>query len=77
MKLSDSFWKTNEISLEAQFSANQAKTLGLKVRKKFRKIFGELLVSYLQTNCESYLNKCSTIIVPHLSQAYLSKYAKI
>ena len=47
------------ISLEAQFFGNQTKNVRTKSLKIFRKIFGELLVRYLQTNCESYLNKYS------------------
>ena len=72
--LSECFWKTNEISLEAQFSENQTKNTRTK---NFRVIFGELSVNYLQTNCEPYLNKYSTILVPHLSQIYISKHGKI
>ena len=71
------FWKTNEISLEAQFSENQTKNTRTKSLKNFRVIFGELSVNYLQTNCEPYLNKYSTILVPHLSQIYISKHGKI
>ena len=49
------------------------KNIWTKGLKNFWKIFGELLVMYLQTNCESYLNKYSTIFVPHPSQVYLQK----
>ena len=60
-KLSENVRKSNEISLEPQFCENQTKNITTK-------FFGEFSVSYRQTNCESYLNKDSTILVPHLSQ---------
>ena len=63
MKLSESFWKTNEISLQALFCKNQTENIRTK------KVF----VRYLQTNCEPYL----TILVTHLWQVYLSKHSKI
>ena len=37
MKLSESFWKTNEISLEAQFVRIKQKISRLKVLKIFEK----------------------------------------
>ena len=48
MKLSESFWKTNEILLKAHFCENQTEHNWTKGLKIFRKIFSEFFVRYLQ-----------------------------
>ena len=68
--LSEGFWKSNEISVETQFCQNQAKNIRTKGLKNFMNVFSKLFVRYLQTKCECYLNKCSTVLVLHLSQIY-------
>ena len=63
MRLTENFWKTDEISVEPNFNCeNQTKTITNKNWKNYRKVFGEFSVSYRQTNCESYLNEYSTIV---------------
>ena len=52
MKLPENFWTTNEISHEAHFCENQTKVIRTKGLKNFQKIFVELFVRYLQTNCK-------------------------
>ena len=75
-KVSEKCRKTDEISLEAQFCENQTK-IRTKNLKNFWKIFGEFSLSYRQTSSKSYINKHSTVLIPHLSQIYLSKHTKI
>ena len=76
-KVSEKCRKTDEISLEAEFCENQTKSITPRNLKNFWKIFSELSASYRQTTSKSYMNKHSTILVPHFLQVYLSKHTKI
>ena len=45
--------------------------------KNCRKIFDELSVNYRQTSGDSYLVVYPTVLIPHFSQVYLLKHAKV
>ena len=72
-ELAESFPKTSEISLEAQFGENQNKNIPTETLK----IFDEFSASYRQTAVDSYLSMYPTILLPHFSQVYFSKHGKI
>ena len=76
MKLSENFWKTDEKHSRPNIVRTKQKTLPLKILS-FWKISSELSVSSRQTAGDSYLTEYPTVLVPHFSQFYFLKHAKI
>ena len=68
--LSENIWTTDEISFEDHFVIIKQKHYHTNFIN-FRKLFGELSVSFWQTVGDS-----CPILVQHFSQVYLSKQAK-
>ena len=76
-KVSEKCRKTDEVSLEAQFCETQTKNITTKNLTSFWKILGDLTVIDWQTSSKSLMNEHSKVLIPHLSQVYLSKHNKI